>query len=326
MLDKYGRNIDYLRISITDKCNLSCIYCAPLKKNNIVNNSSEMSIEHIIRICKLFSTVGINHFKITGGEPLMRNDVAHLVREIKGFHTNPTVTITTNGVLLGKYLDELYSAGIDAINISLDSLSKEKYQEISGQNFLNIVLKNIHKAIDYKSFKVKINSVILDNYNEITSLANLAKENNIDVRFIEMMPIGTGRNFQFISEQEIKNTLENNFGIPEKISDKIGNGPSRYFKYPHFKGLIGFISAISHGFCSQCNKIRLTSDGYLKGCLQFASNVNLKNILNKNYSDDEITNIIKDSIYNKPEKHLFNSDLNYDEKNIELEQMKKIGG
>lgn len=326
MIDKYGRNIDYLRLSITDKCNLSCLYCAPSKKNTIINNSPDMQLENIVKICALFSAIGINHFKITGGEPLMRSDVAHLVKAIKSFHTNPTVSITTNGILLGKYLDDLYLAGIDAINISLDSLSKEKYHEISGYNYLDIVIKNIYKALEYNSFRVKINSVILDNYNEVISLANLAKENKIDVRFIEIMPIGIGKNFQFISEQKIKDNLENNFGAPEEISYKIGNGPSKYFRYPKFKGLIGFISAISHEFCSQCNKIRLTSDGYLKGCLQFASTINLHNMLNKNYSDEEIIDIIKDSIYNKPEKHLFNSNLNHDEKNIEYEQMKKIGG
>ncbi|MGF6905964.1 GTP 3',8-cyclase MoaA [Fusobacterium sp. PH5-44] len=326
MLDKYGRNIDYLRLSITDRCNLSCVYCAPAERNNAENSSSDMPLDDIIRICKLFSAVGINHFKITGGEPLMRNDVAHLVKEIKSFNTKPTVSITTNGILLGNYLDDLYDAGIDAINISLDSLSKEKYYKVSGHDSLDIVIKNINKATEYQSFRVKINTVILDNYNEIVSLANLAKNNKIDVRFIEMMPIGAGKNFQFIGEQQIKDTLESNFGIPTKILNKIGNGPSKYFQYPNFTGLIGFISAISHEFCSQCNKIRLTSDGYLKECLQFASTLNLHNMLNKKYSDEDIINVIKKSIYNKPEKHLFNSNFDYEEKNIELEQMKKIGG
>jgi len=292
----------------------------------IDSSKEELSFEELIRLCKIFINLGINKFKITGGEPLLKSGLVHFIQTLKNFPSKPIVTLTTNGILLNKYLEGLYSAKIDAINISLDTLKEKNYEKISNKNFLKLLLENIHKALEYPDIRLKINSVILKGYNddEIISLAELAQNFKIDVRYIEIMPIGHGKNFDLIPQDKIKNTLEEYFGKSEKIIEKIGNGPSKYIKFSHFKGLIGFISAITHEFCQECNRIRLTSDGYLKGCLQYTTAINLKKLLIENYDDKNIKEIVANLIYNKPKHHQFSLDNSIEKK--EIKSMIKIGG
>ncbi|MDO5010019.1 MAG: GTP 3',8-cyclase MoaA, partial [Intestinibacter bartlettii] len=264
MLDKLNRNIDYLRISVIDRCNLRCVYCMPEEGIESIPHEEILTYDEILRICETVSELGIRKIKITGGEPLVRKDIVDLIKDIKNIEKIEQVTLTTNGILLYDMLDDLYTAGIDAINISLDTLNKEKFKKITRRVGLEKVLRSIDKA--YKlGIRIKINCLAIRDFNidELAEIANFAKDREIDVRFIELMPIGFGKKYTEIDNDEILSILESRFGVFETVTEKRGNGPARYYRNENMKGCIGFISAISHEFCESCNRIRLTSNGFL---------------------------------------------------------------
>ena len=277
MLDKLNRKIDYLRISVIDRCNLRCVYCMPEEGIESIPHDEILTYDEILRICEIVSELGIRKIKITGGEPLVRKDIVNLIRDIKNIDKIEQVTLTTNGILLHEMLDDLYDAGIDAINISLDTLNKDNFKKITRRDGLEKVLMSIDKAYDL-GIRVKINCLAIRDFNlrELVEIASFAKDREIDVRFIELMPIGFGKKYTQIDNDEILSILESRFGTFEIVTEKRGNGPAKYYRNQNMKGCIGFISAISHEFCESCNRIRLTSSGFLKLCLHYNKGIDLK--------------------------------------------------
>lgn len=325
MLDKLNRKIDYLRISVIDRCNLRCVYCMPEEGVESIPHEEILTYDEILRICETVSQLGIKKIKITGGEPLVRKDIVNLIRDIKNLDKIEQVTLTTNGILLYDMLDDLYDAGIDAINISLDTLKEDNFKQITRRDGLEKVLMAIDKAYNL-GIRVKINCLAIRdfNINELADIANFAKDREIDVRFIELMPIGFGKKYTQIDNDEILSILESNFGTFEPVTEKRGNGPAKYYKNKDMKGCIGFISAISHEFCESCNRIRLTSSGFLKLCLHYNKGIDLKAPIRSGISDEDLKVLIHDTIWNKPLSHKFGHTNG--EKDIEVKNMVQIGG
>ena len=325
MLDKLNRKIDYLRISVIDRCNLRCVYCMPEEGIESIPHDEILTYDEILRICEIVSELGIRKIKITGGEPLVRKDIVNLIRDIKNIDKIEQVTLTTNGILLHEMLDDLYDAGIDAINISLDTLNKDNFKKITRRDGLEKVLMSIDKAYDL-GIRVKINCLAIRDFNlrELVEIASFAKDREIDVRFIELMPIGFGKKYNQIDNDEILSILESRFGTFEIVTEKRGNGPAKYYKNQNMKGCIGFISAISHEFCESCNRIRLTSSGFLKLCLHYNKGIDLKGPIRNGISDEDLKKLIHDTIWNKPISHKFGHAS--EEQDIELKNMVQIGG
>ena len=324
MLDKYRRKIDYLRISIIDKCNLKCIYCMPEESVESIEKDELITFEEIERICIAAAEIGIKKIKITGGEPLIRKEVAELVKKIKLIKGIENVTLTTNGILLEKNIEELAQAGIDGINISLDSLKEKKYHEITRCGYLKDVLSGIESVVN-KKIKLKLNCVIIKNINEdeIIEIAGLAQKYPIDVRFIELMPIGYGKEFSSVSNEVIKGKLETYFGKLILSETTHGNGPAEYFDINGFKGSVGFISALSHIFCDSCNRIRITCDGSIKLCLNYDNGLNVKEKIRSGISNDELKDYLYHCIIEKPLYHGFNESK---KDSTEHRKMIQIGG
>lgn len=324
MLDQYGRIIDYMRISLTDRCNLRCIYCMPEEGICQIPREELLGQDEIIKICRLAGELGISRIKLTGGEPLVRRICVSLVKELKALPGIQQVTLTTNGILLKEQLPGLMEAGLDALNISLDTLEAENFRRITRRNELNRTLEGLEAALSYPTLKVKINCVpTFQTDQELLQVAALARENPLHVRFIEMMPIGLGKDFTARDENSVKEILEKTYGILTPVSEILGNGPCHYYTLGGFKGKIGFISALSHKFCNQCNRVRLTSTGYLKGCLQFENGVDLKALLRNGASDEILKNALQKAIFEKPAGHNFQEKKNGRE---ESHIMSQIGG
>lgn len=325
MKDIYKRKIDYIRISITDRCNLRCVYCMPEKGIDLIKHDEILTYEEIIDLCKLFVKVGISKVKITGGEPLVRKDLHKLIKAIKDIEGIKEVTLTTNGILLYEQLEDLVKAGLDAVNISIDSLRENRYKELTRLGDVNKVLQAIKKAATYKNLRVKINCVPLVNESvqELLELVDLAKDSYISVRFIELMPIGLGKDMKGYSEDEIKDIIEKHIGKLTPYNKALGNGPSKYYSLEGYKGKIGFISAINHKFCKSCNRVRMTPEGFLKKCLHYDLGADLKELLRSGKDKEEILEVIEKTIYNKPKSHKFHIK---NEKNSDKRSMSQIGG
>lgn len=325
MKDKLGRNIDYIRISITDRCNLRCCYCMPEEGVEQVCHDQILRFDEMIRLVNVFADLGIKKIKLTGGEPLVRKDIISLISEIRKIQGIEQITLTTNGILLEENLDMLVNAGIDAVNISIDTLSADNYNKITRRNGLEKVLSGIDACSRYPKLRVKINAVTLADYNldEIEALASLAKGRDIDVRFIEMMPMGLGKDFRGYNQNVILEKLTASFGQPVPGEEKRGNGPAVYYKFEGFKGYVGFISALSHTFCGDCNRVRLTSEGFLKPCLNYSEGVDLRTLMRAGACNEEIKKVIEECIFNKPGQHAFikETDLEKDSR-----RMSAIGG
>ena len=321
--DTFGRTINYMRISITDRCNLRCRYCMP-GGIDCLPMGELLTCGEIGAVCAQAAALGIDRFKITGGEPLVRNDCSRLISVIRKTPGVSQVTMTTNGVLLGEYLDELLEAGLDAVSISLDTLDPESFASITGRDELERVLKSIRMAAG--RLPVKINCVIQSGVNEDTpvQIVRFAKELPVDVRFIEMMPIGSGRDYRTIPNQVIKEQLEKVYGKASLDERVHGNGPAVYCNLPGFTGSVGFISAVHGKFCAGCNRIRLTSTGDLKPCLCFADAIPLKPVLRNGGPDRDgrIRALIRQAVLAKPGMHCFE----VREKITEERKMAQIGG
>ncbi len=323
MKDKYNRNIDYLRISITDRCNLRCVYCMPEGGIQSIPHCEILSYDEIIRLCKIFAQLGITKIKITGGEPLVRKGACELIDTLKKLDGISQVTLTTNAVNLKENLQSLKQSGIDGINISFDSLDKETYVSLTKVDSYDKALSGLNAAME-SGLNVKVNVVPVCDDKNIINMARLAKENNVQVRFIEIMPLGEGRKYKLKTEDEMLKVLEKVYGKAHITNSVKGNGPARYYAFDNFKGNIGFVSAMSHQFCSECNRVRLTAEGYLKTCLQYDDGVDLKALLRSGKSDEEIKCAIISAINNKPLCHDFNSYKDHKESDERL--MSQIGG
>ena len=323
--DSYGREINYMRISITDRCNLRCCYCMP-DGADWIPMKDILTYEEITAVCQEAVKLGITRFKITGGEPLVRRECSKLIRMIKEIPGTEVVTLTTNGLLLGEQLESLMQAGLDAVNISLDTLDKEKYKQVTGFDKLSVVLASITKAVE-SGIPVKINAVLQKGMNEEEwlPLTQLAKNLPLSVRFIEMMPIGYGNIPQSISNEELKEKIMRYYGNLTEDFRIYGNGPAVYYSIERFKGNIGFISAIHGKFCNLCNRIRMTSTGDIKQCLCYEQRWALKPALRMEHKEkrqESIQKILIESIKNKPQMHCFEDVKSVSEKHF----MGQIGG
>ena len=331
MKDNWNREINYIRISVTDRCNLRCVYCMPEEGVPCFSNEEVLSYEEIVRVCTLLKKLGIMRVKLTGGEPLVRKQMDRLVRALKTDCGMESVTLTTNGILLKEQMKGLADAGLDAVNISLDTLDRKKYELLTRRDHLQETLDGIREALCYPQITVKLNCVPTEkNWDELPELAGLAGEHRLAVRFIEMMPIGLGQKEKGISEEKVKRLLEEKYGNMQLCPDskRNGNGPAHYYQIEGFAGKIGFISAISHQFCSGCNRIRLTSDGKLKTCLQYGDTLDVRALLRNGTPDEEIVEQVRQEILKKPGCHHFvEQDLTeQNEKITEKNTMSKIGG
>lgn len=313
MKDRFGRNITYLRISVTDLCNLRCKYCMPESGVKSLCHSDILSIEEIVEIVKVASKNGIKKIRLTGGEPLVRRGFINLCKQISEINEIEDIAITTNGVHLKDMADELFENKVRRINFSLDTLVKEKYNDITRRNDFDKTIESLFYVIK-KGFKVKINVVLIGGFNddEIQDFVNLANKYDLEVRFIELMQIGETANWskdKFVSNKIV---LEK---VPELEFDGV-SGVAKIYKIKGQKGRIGLISPISCSFCEDCNRIRLTSDGKLKPCLHSKDEINLKGL-----SGEELEEVFKRGIYEKPEKHHLE-----DGKSESERDMNKIGG
>ncbi|MBQ6296210.1 MAG: GTP 3',8-cyclase MoaA [Selenomonadaceae bacterium] len=322
MIDQFGREINYARISVTDRCNLRCRYCMPECGVKKISHNEILSLEEVLRVAKIFSQLGIKKIRLTGGEPLLRKNLPSLIRELKNISSIEQVTLTTNGVLLKTFAQELIAAGLDGVNLSLDTLEEKIFTDLTRRKLFNNVLESFQTLLG-KNLRLKINCVPLCGVNdgEILKLATLAKNNPIKVRFIELMPIGCAweSGLRGIPTAEIFSMLENNFGELLPIDKKNSlQGPAKYFQPKNFVGQIGFIDALEHKFCGSCNRIRLTAEGFLKTCLSFDTGLDVKNLLRSGENDDKILEKIREAIYCKPKEHFFDGATKF--------QMYQVGG
>lgn len=325
MIDGIGRNIDYLRISVTDKCNLRCRYCMPEGGIDLIPHEELLTLEEIYRVVRIMESLGVKKVRFTGGEPLVRKNLIKLIEDVNGFPGIEEIAMTTNGVLFAGQAQALKKAGLKSVNISLDTLNPEGFFRITGVDAHKNVLEAIRGARE-QDMQVKINCVPCKEFNEddIVALAALAMWEKVDVRYIELMPVGCGANFHGISSEEILKKLEAKYGPATATTERRGNGPARYYEFENFEGKIGFISPMSHKFCSECNRVRLTAEGRLKLCLHFNTGIELKPLLRSGMTDEEICEEIKKAILNKPVAHDFGnvSGLNESDKR----KMVQIGG
>ena len=323
MLDQYGRSIDYLRISITDRCNLRCRYCMP-EPVDAVQHADILRYEEILRICRAAIELGITKFKVTGGEPLVRAGCTEFIAELKKQPGTQQVTLTTNGLLLEKNLDALADAGLDGVNISLDTTDNTHFQRITGYtgNGADTLLRVLEECCT-KGLKTKINAVLLEETEaDAPALAAIAETLPVDVRFIELMPIGFGTTMKRVSPEDILAALKERWPDLAPTDEKRGNGPAHYYKSDLLLGRIGFIDAVSHKFCAECNRVRLTSTGQLKPCLCYADSADLRALIRGGCTDGELKEALRASVYAKPRAHCFDTNASITEKHA----MSQIGG
>jgi len=305
MLDSFGRSIDYVRISVTDRCDLRCTYCMPAEGVPPIQHSEVLSYEEILRIVKLLAQLGVKKVRLTGGEPLVRKGLSSLVSNIKEIEGIEKVVLTTNGMLLSENLPDLVSAGLDGVNVSIDAINEDVFQQITRRSGVNKVLNSIDASLKYPQLKVKLNCVpMLSNSSEIIPMAErFLQDERLSLRFIEMMPIGLGKDETGLSEDALRVMLQSKFGEMTPLKHEPLCGPCRYYKFENLAGKVGFISAVSNCFCKECNRVRLTSNGFLKTCLQFDCGVQLRLLMNE--PDEVILAAIKHAIWEKPEHHIF---------------------
>ena len=323
MLDRYGRVINYLRISVTDRCNLRCCYCMPEGVQD-VGMKNILTFEEIWEIVRTGVSLGITHIRITGGEPLVRKGCVNLIRGIREIPGVETITMTTNGVLLGNYAKQLKEAGVDGVNISLDTLDPEEFFKITGKRELQEVLAGI-RAAKTAGLPVKLNAVNRKELDPIP-LVRYAQEENLPLRFIEMMPVGYGKKYVGSSNEELRETLEAVCGYAECMTNReelsrMGSGPAVYYQFSDLKVLVGFISAIHGKFCDTCNRVRLTAEGYLKLCLCYDEGEDLRRVLREGEKEN-LRTIMEQTIFRKPAAHCFE----HPDEMTETHEMVKIGG
>jgi len=312
LIDSFGRTLDYLRVSVTDRCNLRCHYCMPPQGVPWKPHETMLSFEEITRIVGIMAELGIRKIKVTGGEPLVRRGVAAFLKTLKAFPEIESVTLTTNGLLLGSYLKEVetfsHDSLPDGINISLDALDTQRFRRITRHEETGPeeILPFIDRLLE-KGIQVKLNCVPVRSFNEeeIVPLAALARDKEIAVRFIELMPLGSAADLRPIPGKEIEMLLEKTFGPLTPFSGICGNGPAVYYCLPGFAGKIGFINAMTHGFCGSCNRLRLTSEGFLKLCLSNDLGLDLRKLLRSGAFDSELSLAIREAVAKKPRFHTF---------------------
>ena len=310
MFDRYQREIHYLRLSVTDLCNLRCRYCMPDGVEKL-EREAVLTYEEFLRLAALFARCGIDTVRVTGGEPLVRKNVAQLVAGLKETPGIRRVTLTTNAVLLAEQLPALLDAGLDSVNISLDTLRPEVFRQITARDDFAAVQAGLQAALE-SGLPVKLNCVPQAGVNEgeLEALAALAKDNAMQVRFIEMMPIGYGAAMPCISGPELRARFARRWPELAPLSaaqeHALGDGPAVYYTVPGWQGSIGFIAAVHGKFCASCNRVRLTSQGFLRPCLASETGCNLRALLRSGADDAQLLTAIRETIWAKPREHHFN--------------------
>ena len=309
MFDRYQRGIHYLRLSVTDLCNLRCRYCMPDGVEKL-EREAVLTYEEFLRLAVLFARCGIDTVRVTGGEPLVRKNVAQLVAGLKATPGIRRVTMTTNAVLLAEQLPALLDAGLDSVNISLDTLRPEVFRQITARDDFAAVQAGLQAALE-SGLPVKLNCVPQAGVNEgeLETLAALAKDNAVQVRFIEMMPIGYGAAMPCISGPELRARFARRWPELAPLSPAqehaLGDGPAVYYTVPGWQGSIGFIAAVHGKFCASCNRVRLTSQGFLRPCLASETGCDLRALLRSGADDAQLLAAIRETIWAKPREHHF---------------------
>lgn len=305
-VDSFGRRHTYLRISLTERCNLRCRYCMPEEGVSLSPRSAILTFEEIERLAHLFVRNGVDKIRLTGGEPLVRKNVEELVERLGKLPGLKTLAVTTNGLLIPKKLKRLHAAGVNLLNISLDTLDRDRFESITRRKGFDQVLEAIDLAIEYGYDPVKVNCVVMRGVNddEVGDFVEMTRDRPIEVRFIEYMPFqGNGWSDDgFMPYTEIKERIEESH--PSLVRQKDGpNDTSKTYRVPGYRGAVGFISSMSDEFCSTCNRLRLTADGSLKVCLFGNAEVNLRDVLRRGATDDEVVEAIQDGVWRKKAAH-----------------------
>jgi cyclic pyranopterin phosphate synthase len=340
MVDSYGRVIDYMRISVTDRCNLHCSYCRAVRKEDVPGweegpesalsrdcpEAASLRDDEILRIVRIAAQLGIRHFRITGGEPLLRPGVPDLVRSMKECPGVSTVTLTTNGICLERFLDDLKGAGLDGVNISLDTPDRETYRRLTGSDLFERAYRGLELCAS-SGIPTKLNCVLLEELKEgFEELARTAARLPVDVRFIELMPIGEGRRMKGADPDALRRRLKEIWPDLHPVKEKCGFGPAKYETAAGLRGRIGWIGAVSHSFCESCNRLRLTSRGFIKPCLCYGEGIDLLPELRPcgagQADDGRIAELLKRAISRKPEGHSFSDP----DRITESKGMSEIGG
>jgi len=304
LTDSFGRTARKLRISVTDRCNLQCVYCMPKNNNNWFNPKDILTFDEIVRFASIMSKLGIEKIRLTGGEPLLRSNIEILVENLSKITGIKKVSMTTNGILLPDKISQLKKAGLSSVNISLDTFNHEKFKKINGTDVLAKVLESIKVAAKVQ-MSIKINNVVMRDWNddEVVNFALFSRATGHPVRFIEFMPLdgsGIWNRDLVVTKQEIMDKIHNKIGklIPLDFDH---SSPAKLYTFSDGKGIIGFIPSISEPFCQNCDRVRLTSDGRFLTCLFEKPGFDIKTLLREGKSDKEIVDLIQNCMHKKPE-------------------------
>lgn len=322
MKDRFGRNIDYIRFSITDRCNLRCRYCMP-EGVKLEQHENMLTYEEFLRIADAAVQLGITRFKITGGEPLVRQECADFIARLKAMPGVEQVTLTTNGVLLAPLASRLAALRLDGVNISLDANDPEDFTAITGFDAYVQVMQGLEASLA-AGLKTKLNCVLLPGCeHRLLPLAQFAQNRPVDVRFIEVMPIGQGAHSLGPDRDAVLRVLKERWPDLHPVEEIRSNGPAHYYAAAGLTGRIGLIDAVSHKFCEHCNRVRLTSTGLLKPCLCYGEGIDLRTLLRSDENNQEdLVDVLRQAIWNKPRTHCFDDVAAI----TEQKTMSEIGG
>jgi GTP 3',8-cyclase len=328
LVDSFGRTIRYLRVSITDRCNLNCDYCRLPEQKLLPNNRQLLSLEEIGRLVRLFTELGVEHIRLTGGEPLLRKNIISLIKELGALPHLKELSLSTNALLLARYAQEIAAAGVGRVNISLDTLNPVTFATLTRGGKLAGVLAGIYAAVSAGLHPVKINMVVMKGINdqEVPAMVEYARQQGLSLRFIETMPIGEagkGVNDRYLPAENILAMIKTRFGselVP--VHQPRGSGPARYYRISGTDAEVGIISARSRHFCDTCNRMRLTSTGQLVLCLGQEDRMDLRTSIKQGASDAQLIAQIKEAVSLKPESHQFDNE----ETHGETHPMSAMGG
>jgi cyclic pyranopterin phosphate synthase len=326
LADAFNRPITYLRISVTDRCNLRCVYCMPEAGLNWIPKPEILSFEEIVRIVEAGAGVGLRSVRLTGGEPLVRRDLPRLVAQLARIDGIDDISLSTNGLMLAESVEALAQAGLKRVNISLDTLRADRFEAIARRPGLERVLAGIDAALAAGLAPLKLNVVVMrgQNDDELADFAALTRERELFVRFIEMMPVEENLTLQreaYVSADEMLERLERLERLEPSVGPG-GNGPARYYAYPGAAGAVGVISPLSHDYCERCNRVRLSADGRLRLCLFGDYEIDLREPLRRGASQSEIAGLLRGGMLIKPERH----HLRLGEQASRMRAFSEIGG
>jgi len=311
LIDRFGRQMNYLRISVTDRCNLKCSYCRPCDDSFCpLPHAEVLTFEEIVRVARVAARMGVDKVRLTGGEPLVRRGMPKLIQLLKGIPGIQDLALSTNAVLLEKQAEDIFEAGLTRLNISLDSIQPERFRQLTGGGELETALKGIRKAVETGFSQIKVNAVVVRgvNENEIADMIDFSTEVGVQMRFIEFMPLCDGNSWSG-SHVPVEEMLAMP-GVRERLVDipaeHDGYAAARYIPLADGTGNVGFVSPMSNRFCDGCNRLRLTADGKLRACLPAEDEVDIRAVLRVDCSDADIEQCLRDAVLMKPEVGVYN--------------------